>query len=330
MSGYGTPPYQPGGSTPLDTVLHSTMTKSRKKLIMASVKSNALQAWAFATGRVEYEDGGHEITNPLTVGRNPNVASYEYYDTLPMAQTNEFETVRYNWSRVGGSVIISDQEQDENRGTAQIFKLLRAKMEVLEESIKEKFSGYLYGAGAGTDPLGLAALIPDDPTTGVIGDIDRATEVQWRPSSYQFAGALDQTNIEEAMDDIMMDLTMKGDKPDIILCGRNIMRLYRAAVRDKVIFALSETKNGSRMADLGFGGVTFNNVPMVYDEDCPVNKMYFINSKYLRLHILRHVNMKIKQLVAPWDTDAVGRRTVWQGQWCMWKAFRTHAVVNNA
>ena len=44
-------------STTIDTVLNSTMTKSRKKLIMASVKSNALQAWAFATNRVEYEDG---------------------------------------------------------------------------------------------------------------------------------------------------------------------------------------------------------------------------------------------------------------------------------
>lgn len=329
MSGYGTGNYQPGGSTPLDTVLHSTMTKSRKKLIMASIKSNALQAWAFATNRVEFEDGGHEITNPLTVGRNPNVTSYEYYDQLPLAQTDEFATVRYGWSRVAGTVVISDQEQDENRGTAEIFKLMRAKMEVLEESIKEKFAGYLYAAGAGTDPLGLAALIPDDPTTGTLGGIDRASEVQWRTSAYNFAGALDQTNIEEAMDDMMMDLTVKGEKPDIILCGRNIMRLYRAAVRDKVIFSLSETSNGNRMADLGFGGVTFNNIPMLYDEDCPVNKAYFINSKYLRLHILRHVNMKIKQLVAPWDTDAVGRRTVWQGQWCMWRAFRTHAVLTN-
>ena len=124
------------------------------------------------------------------------------------------------------------------------------------------------------------------------------------------------------MDDIMLDLTMKGEKPDLILCGRNMMRLYRAAVRDKVIFALTDTKNGARMADLGFGGVTFNNVPMVYDEDCPVSKMYFINSKFLRLHILRHVNMKIKELAAPWDVDAsaaascgrvsgaCGRRTV--------------------
>ena len=313
----------------LDTVLHSVLEKSRRKLIMASIKSNALQAWAFATNRVEFEDGGYNITNPLITGRNPNVTSYEYYDTLPVNQTNEFDTVEYRWSRVAGSVIISDQEEDENRGEAQIFKLMKAKMQVLEESIKEKFSEYLYGAGAGADPLGLSALIPDDPTTGTLGGINRATETQWRTSSYDFGGGLDETVIEEAFDDILMDLTMKGDKPDIILCGRNIYRAYRAAVRDKVTIPLTDTKNGSRMMDLGFTGLSHQNIPMVYDEDCPVNKAYFINSKYLRLHILRHVNMKVKELAAPWNLDASGRRVVWQGQWCLWKAFRTHGVLLN-
>ncbi len=318
-------------STTIATVLHSTLTKSRKKLILASIKSNALQAWAFATNRVEYEDGGHEITNPLTIGRNPNVTSYEYYDTLPMAQTDEFTTATYDWSRVAGSLIISDQEQDENTGRAAIFKLLKGKMEVLEESIKEKFSTYLYGAGAGKDPLGLAALIPDDPTLGTLGGINRAAETQWRTSSYDFSLAvLDQTNVEEAFDDVMLDLTMKGQKPDIIIAGRNIMRIYRAAARDKITFALSDTKNGSRMVDLGFGGVSFNNIPMVYDEDCGVDKAYFINSRFLRLHILKHVNMKLKKLAAPWTQDAIGRRVVWQGQWCLWKAYRTHAVVIRA
>ena len=313
----------------LDTVLHSVLEKSRRKLIMASIKSNALQAWAFATNRVEFEDGGYNITNPLITGRNPNVTSYEYYDTLPVNQTNEFETVEYRWSRVAGSVIISDQEEDENRGEAAIFKLMKAKMQVLEESIKEKFSEYLYGAGAGTDPYGLSALIPDDPTTGTLGGINRATETQWRTSSYDFNGGLDETVIEEAFDDILMDLTMKGDKPDIILCGRNIYRAYRAAVRDKVTIPLTETGNGKRMMDLGFTGLSHQNIPMVYDEDCPVNKAYFINSKYLRLHILRHVNMKVKELAAPWNLDASGRRVVWQGQWCLWKAFRTHGVLIN-
>ncbi|NJL53768.1 phage major capsid protein [bacterium] len=317
-------------SSPIESVLHSTLTRSRKKLIMASIKANALMAWAFANNRVEYEDGGHEITNPLTLGRNPNVTSYEYYDSLPIAQTNEFTTIGYNWSRVAGSVIISDQEEDENRGTAQIFKLMKAKMDVLEESIKEMFSTYLHGLGTGTDPYGLPALIPDDPTTGTLGGLSRATETQWRTSAYDFgAGGLDETNIEEAFDDILLDLTLKTDKPTVAIVGRNIYRLYRAAVRDKIVINLSESNSGSKMMDLGFKGVTHQGLTMLYDEDCNVNKMYFINDKYLRLHVLKHVNMKVKELVAPWNVDAKGRRVVWQGQFCLWAAYRKHAVLIN-
>lgn len=312
------------------TITHSTITKSRKKLIMASIKSNAYMAWQFATGRVELEDGGKDITNPLTIGRNPNIASYEYYNALPVGQTNEFTTVSYNWSRVAGTVIISDQEEDENKGNAQIFKLVKAKMDVLEESIKEKFSEYLYATGTGTDPNGLAAAVPDDPTTGTYGGISRATETQWRTSAYDFDGSLDATNIEEAFDDILMDLTLKGEKPDIILCGRNIMRHYRQAVRDKAMIELNTTKSGSKMYDLGFSGVSHNGVVMLYDEDCGVNTSYFLNSKYLRLHILKHVNMKVKELTSPWTIDAKGSRVVWQGQLCLWKAYRTHAVLINS
>jgi hypothetical protein len=317
-------------ASPIETVLNSTLVRSRKKLIMASIKSNALMAWCFASERVEYQDGGYNITNPLTLGRNPNVSSYSYYDQLPVAQTNEFDTVEYNWSRVAGSVIISDQEEDENRGESLVFKLMTAKMDVLEESIKEKFGEYLYGLGAGMDPNGLSALIPDDPTTGTLGTINRAAESQWRTSSYDLDGNMDETNIEEVFDDILLDLTLKGEKPAVILVGRNIWRTLRAAARDKITFALSDTKNGARMMDLGFGGMTHQNIPVLYDEDCPVNKAYFINDKYCRLHMLKGVNMKSKELVAPWNVDAKGRRVVWQGQMCLWRAFRTHAVLINS
>lgn len=313
----------------IETVLHSTLTSSRKKLIMAAIKSNSLMAWAFSNDRVEFEDGGHDITNPLTVGRNPNVGSYSYYNPVPVSQTNEFTTVSYGWSRVAGTVIISEQEEDENRGESAIFKLLRAKMQVLEESIKEKFSEYLYGAGAGTDPNGLANLIPDDPTTGTLGGISRASEVQWRNSSYDFSGTLDETNIEEALDDILLDLTVKSDKPTVAVVGRNIYRSYRTAVRDKMVVNISEGASGRRMMDLGFEGVKHQGLTLLYDEDCPVDKMYIINDKYLRLHILRHVNMRTKKLNAPWNMDAHGSRVVWQGQWCVWKQYRTHAVVND-
>lgn len=312
----------------LDTVLTSSLENSRKKLIMASLKSNALMAWAFSTQRVEVESGGYNITNPLTVGRNPTVGSYEYYDEVPVVQTDEFTKVEYTWSRVAGTVIISDQEEDENKGDTAIFKLLKAKLEVLEESIKEKFSTYLYGAGGGTDPLGLEVLIPLDPTTGKLGGIDRAQEVQWRTSAYIFgAGQITSSNIEEVHDDILMDLTLKGEKPDVIFMGRDLYRTHRAAVRDKLVINLGELKRGKGMVDLGFSGLSHDDIPIIYDEDCPVDTMYYINSKYLRLHMLSGVNMKVKQLTAPWNVDAIGKRIVWQGQFCLWRAFRTHAVA---
>jgi hypothetical protein len=140
---------------------------------------------------------------------------------------------------------------------------------------------------------------------------------------------MDSTNIEEVFDDVLMDLTLKGDRPSIILTGRNIYRMYRQAVRDKMTIPLSEGKAGKRMFDLGFEGCMHNGIPLMYDEDCPVNFAYFINDTYLRLHMLRGVNMKVKELVAPWNVDAVGSRVVWQGQWCLWRAFRTHAVLTN-
>jgi len=312
----------------LDTVLNATLENSRKKLIMASLKSNALMAWAFSSKRVEVETGGYNITNPLTVGRNPTVGSYEYYDPVPVVQTDEFTKVEYTWSRIAGSVIISDQEEDENKGDTAVFKLMKAKMEVLEESIKEKFASYLYGAGTGTDPQGLEVLIPLDPTTGSLGGLNRASEQQWRTSSYVFgSGAITSSNIEEVFDDVLMDLTLKGEKPDVIFCGRDLYRTYRAAVRDKLVINLGELKKGKGMVDLGFSGISHDDIPIIYDEDCPVNTMYFINSKYLRVHMLSGVNMRVKNLTAPWTTDAVGKRIVWQGQFCLWRAYRTHAVV---
>lgn len=313
----------------IDTVVHSTLERSRRKLIMASVKANALMAWAMANDRVETEPGGAKIENPLTVGRNPNVTSMEYYDPVPVAQTDEFTTVQYGWSRVVGSMIISDQEQDENRGPDAIFKLVTAKMRVLEESISEKFSTYLYGAGAGTDPNGLELLIPADPTTGTLGTINRATETQWRTSAYDFNGNLDETNIEEALDDTIMDLSVKSESPNLILFGRNLYRLMRAAVRDKMVINLSESRSGKNMVDLGFEGVKHQGKTILYDEDCPVNAGWFVNDKYLRFHILKGVNMRTKKLAAPWNMDATGRRVVWQGQWCTWKNYRTHAYWIN-
>jgi hypothetical protein len=319
----------------LDTVINAMLTRSRAKLIMASAISGTVSAYLHAQKRVIVEDGGPSITNPLIVGLNPNVTSMQYYDQVPVNQTNEFTTVSYTMSRVVGSLIISDQEEDENQGRAAIFKILKGKIMALDESISRQFATYHTSIGTGTDPNGLGNLIPADPTTGSVGGISLASEAQWRSSSYNFAGTLTPENIEEAFDDIIeLDLNRSSDgqtspKPTVIFAGRNIYRMHKAAARDKTTIQLSETGTGKKLINLGIVGTTHNGIPLLFDEKLGANVAYFVNDEYLTLHVLRGVNMKIKQLVAPWDTDATGRRVVWEGQLCTWRQYRTHAYLTN-
>jgi hypothetical protein len=319
----------------LDTVINAMLTRSRAKLIMASAISGTVSAYLHAKKRVIVEDGGPSITNPIIVGLNPNVTSMQYYDQVPVNQTNEFTTVSYSMSRVVGSLIISDQEEDENQGRAAIFKILKGKIMALDESISRQFATYHTSIGTGTDPNGLGNLIPADPTTGSVGGISLAAEPQWRSSSYNFAGTLTPENIEEAFDDIIeLDLNRSSDgqaspKPTVIFAGRNIYRMHKAAARDKTTIQLGETGTGKKLINLGIVGTTHNGIPLLFDEKLPPNVAYFVNEEYLTLHVLRGVNMKIKQLVAPWDTDASGRRVVWEGQLCSWRQYRTHAYLTN-
>jgi hypothetical protein len=319
----------------LDTVINAMLTRSRAKLIMASAISGTVSAYLHAQKRVIVEDGGPSITNPLIVGLNPNVTSMQYYDQVPVNQTNEFTTVSYSMSRVVGSLIISDQEEDENQGRAAIFKILKGKIMALDESISRQFATYHTSIGTGTDPNGLGNLIPADPTTGSVGGISLASEPQWRSSSYNFAGTLTPENIEEAFDDIIeLDLNRSTDgqsSPQItvIFAGRNIYRMHKAAARDKTVIQLGETGTGKKLINLGIVGTTHNGKPLLFDEKLSPNVAYFVNEEYLTLHVLRGVNMKIKQLVAPWDTDATGRRVVWEGQLCSWRQYRTHAYLTN-
>jgi hypothetical protein len=319
----------------LDTVINSMLTRSRAKLIMASAISGTVSAYLHAKKRVVVEDGGPSITNPIITGLNPNVTSMQYYDTVPVNQTNEFATVSYTMSRVVGSLIISDQEQDENQGRAAIFKILKGKMMALDESIKRQFATYHTSIGSGTDPNGLGNLIPADPTTGSVGGISLATEGQWRSSSYDFAGSLTPENIEEAFDDILeIDLNRQTDgqsspRPSVVFAGRNIYRMHKAAARDKTQIELNASGFGKKLVNLGITGTTHNGRPVLFDEKLGANQAYFVNDAYLTLHVLRGANMKIKKLTAPWNVDAVGRRVVWEGQLCSWRQYRTHAYLTN-
>lgn len=312
-----------------DTIAHAMANRSRKKLILAATLCGGIYTYLSAKGRIEMEDGGPEIENPLITGSNPNVTTATYYDTVPVDETSEFNTVLYNMTRLVATMIMSEQEIDENKGDAVIIDIMKGKMKALEHAIAKKQRTYAANLNSGADPLGLPNLIPADPTTGTVGGLNLTNEIMFRPSSYDFAGGLDENNIEEAIDDILLDLTHDDESPNVIFVGRNIFRLHRAAARDKAQISLDASGFGKKLVNLGIKGTTHQGIPVIYDELLDSDAMYIMNDEYLKLHVLKGANMKVKKLTAPWNQDAIGRRFIMEYQLCSWKNYRTHAYVTN-
>jgi len=312
-----------------ETIIHAMANRSRKKLILAATLTGGVYTYLAAKGRIKMEDGGPEIENPLITGSNPNVTTATYYDTVPVDETSEFDTVLYNMTRMVGTLIMSDQEDDENQGDAVIIKILEGKIKALEHAIKKFQRTKAVTLNTGQDPNGLPNLLPPDPTTGSVGGMNLANEPLFRPSAYDFNGALDENNIEEAFDDILLDLHVDDTEPTVIFVGRNIFRLHRAAARDKTQISLSSTGFGKQLINLGIKGTTHQGIPIIYDEALHPDQFYFINEEFLSIHILKSANMKVKKLTAPWNMDAIGRRYIMEYQLASWKNYRTHASGTN-
>jgi len=312
-----------------EDIVHAMAERSMKKLRIAAVLPGGVYSYIAAAGKVKMEDGGPDIENPILVGGNPNVGPATYYDHVPVTRTSELNTVGYSMTRIVGTYVISDQEIDENTGAAKIVDMAAAKMQALEIAIKKYQRKNAVGINSGKNPLGLGNLIPQVNTSGTVGNINLALEPLFRPEVYLYAGSLTKTNIEEAFDDILLDLQNDEGKVTVIFLGRNLFTLHRNAARDKGTVQLSQTGFGTKLANLGLVATSHQQVTIVYDEELDPDFGYFINENELMVHILKSANMKMKSLTAPYDQDVIGKRYIMEYQLCAWKQHRTHAFISN-
>lgn len=103
-------------------------------------------------------------TDPTTNNTN----SYSGYEVLNVGQNSPISSAQFSITQYASAVTISGLEMIQNSGKEAIIDLLDGRMEVAEAQLANRISGDLYGDGtgnAGKNLTGLAAAVPDDPTT---------------------------------------------------------------------------------------------------------------------------------------------------------------------
>jgi hypothetical protein len=201
---------------------------------------------------------------------------------------------------VQNGIILTDEKR-KNPPTAsegekvQLVNLFNEKMEVLGLGLEQKLDLALHQDGTASPEalVGLDGLISVNPTTGVIGGIDRATKPWWRN---HIALNLTKSNLLSTMEKVWRACIRNGGKPDFIIVGQDFLDAYAAAVRE---FAHIEVMAGRTMAiEGGISEMTFKGIPLVWDPafddldamDCPSpawsKRCYMLNMNHLRLRTI--------------------------------------------
>lgn len=255
-----------------------------------------------------------------------NVNSYSGYEVLNINPNSPITAAQFGWTQYAGSVSISGAELLMNSGEEAIIDLLDGRMAVTEKQLMNRVSADIYGDGTGNSGkniTGLAAAIPDVPTTGVYGGIPRATQPWWQ--SHVFSGVTDggaavtSANIKGYMTKLALRMVRGTDMPDLFVADGNFYELYSESMQaiQRVVDDGSGRGVGAGFASLKFyGGGIAADVVMGggIGGAATANHMWMLNTDYLffRPHSQRNFTAIGGERQAV-NQDAVTKLIGWMG-----------------
>lgn len=263
----------------------ATTIESRSPEIADNVsKNNAVLAQLKQKGRIRTFEGGHKIIEPISQAANSNGNFYSGYEALPTAAQDVITAAEFAIKQYAVAVTMSGLEKIQNGGKEGILDLLAARLAVAEATMANDLSQGIYSDGTtnGSRTItGLDAAVPQDPTTGTYGGINRATSTNtfWRSQLYDPASTPTSTTIQGYMNTLWASCQRGADRPDLILAGGTIWATYLASLQALQRFTGAET------GKLGFPAVKFMDADVVLDGGiggfATATDMYFLNTNYI-------------------------------------------------
>lgn len=256
--------------------------------------NNALLRRLKDRGNVKTFSGGNVILQEIMYSDSAtnNTNSYSGYEVLNVSQNSPISAAQFSITQYAAAVSISGLEMIQNSGKEAIIDLLDGRMNVAEAQLANRISGDLYldGTGnSGKNLTGLGAAVPDAPSTGTYGGINRATYSFWR--SVKFSGTTDggsatsASNIQGYMDSLAVQLIRGTDKPDLIVADNIFYRMYLQSLQS--IQRISD--GGSSTAGAGFASLKYYGAGMASDvvldggigSAATASHMWMLNTKYI-------------------------------------------------
>ena len=228
-------------------------------------------------GSIETLDGGKRISVDVKIVANPNVGFVAYDETVPIVEQDAMATAYFDWKFCYGNAPVAKAKLDLNSGTKfQKRKLITSIKEVAEASMINAIGTALWNTTDSDSLVGFPSLITDDGT-GTVGGLSTSTYPNWKNQFVYLAVSHTPAQLVDAMGNLYRKCKVGADSPDLILVGSDLYAEFESTLVKNERYL--RTEKVQKMADSGFEALSYKGAVVIYDENCPANRMYFVNSK---------------------------------------------------
>ena len=338
----------------LSEIVTTTLRNRTGELADNMTRNNAALLRLTRRGNLKTFSGGRTIVQELNYADNQTFQWYSGYQTLNIAPSQVFTAAEYPIRQAAVAVSISGLEELQNSGEEAIIDLLESRIMNAEDTFMNGLSQGIYGDGTVTNSVnGLQLLVATNPSSGVVGGIDRSQWSFWQNQTWS-AGTnggtvLNSATILQQMDSLWVSLIRGRDFPDLIIADNVTYKYYLNALQ--AIQRIQTESSAPDMAEAGFQSLKYLNADVVLDGGfqgfstdplpyqtssgtsavggAPSTTMYFLNTKYI------HWRPHARRNMVPLDPDrfsvnqdAMVRLIGWAGNMTLSNGFLQGVMTN--
>lgn len=282
------------GNTNFSTLITTTLQNLPGDLFDNVVTNNSSLYLLQKKGNVKIVAGGRQFTQALIFAQNSTFRARGKYETIDTTIQDNATRSTWDIKNINGSVAISNIEIAMNAGDKEkLIDLAEEKKMEAEIAMTEIMGDQVFNTSFGSNDLDsipkiISTTVSTD--TNSVGGIDSSATGQefWR--NYVYATAVTAFGTAQAGLNAM-DLTLNGCTfgrmgPKAIITTKAIFTLYQLALTQNARYT------DMALADAGFKNLQYATLPVMFDDNCPSGRMYFIDTDSLKLQILAQQNMK--------------------------------------
>lgn len=319
-----------------------TLSTAIDRIYSRQLRDNFFLGTPFWNALSQNEDpvgGGRVIVNQISYTNSPNAGPWGGgTSTLPAQFIGNMTESTFNPCFYYFSIAVPETDEILNQDPADIINIVEAQTELAEMSLRDTMGSHVFGTGAlvnGYRTLsGLGAIVTfgTDPAVGAYGAISRigssgskaapvgqaafwnsnpvainanGTVTRWKGS--QVFGNSTLLDIP-SMQSVFGFCTVNNIAPDLMVAS---MTTYNAYYRQLLNLMRQATEDD--LGKQGFTGLMFNNCPMVQDDACDTDKIWYVNTRFMKLRPYKKGNFRMTGWRQPADQLVNIKYGIWMG-----------------